>query len=213
MKFTVRLLAAVIVPLVSSCDQPADEGPAGENPASPAQGAEKASALAAVAYPQEFRVANGSAVIRLISDNELEFSSGSENVVCSYTTDGKKLRMVANVLGTPQSFYYQHEPEGLREMTADGRFGPFYHNEASLIEVRKKQAAEAERLQQERLVAEEDAAKASVPTTILSKFQFGYEELKSLAPRTNRWNARSRMYRSNSLWTRKASTASSFRGP
>lgn len=76
-----------------------------ESTAKPAKPAE--------AQIQAYRAIGGRQVIAIISTNELELREGGENLVCTYTQQGNKLRVIVNVMGTTTAKYFDVTPMGL----------------------------------------------------------------------------------------------------
>ena len=62
-----------------------------------------------------YRPLDESGVIRVISNNELEFEEGSDIIVCSYSVDNKTVRVVCAILGSKIVNYYDIIQEGLKE--------------------------------------------------------------------------------------------------
>lgn len=95
--------------------------------------------------------------IRIMSSNEIELSTGGDNLIGSYTRDGDKLRVVLEMLGTKQSQYYAETREGLRAE----RDGTMFYNETALAEIERREAKEREEEQarQVALAAEQEKAR------------------------------------------------------
>jgi hypothetical protein len=66
--------------------------------------------------------------IRIISATEIEESGPEGNYVGSYTTEGKKIRAVYEVLGSKQSFYFVETDEGIKREGQEA----IYYSEAAL---------------------------------------------------------------------------------
>lgn len=58
---------------------------------------------------------NGRNVITLVSPEELELTIQGVNIICKYTKQDGKLRVIANVLGTTEVTYYRITEDGLQD--------------------------------------------------------------------------------------------------
>ncbi len=64
---------------------------------------------------QVYRTKDSSQTITLVSEDELEINKDGANVICKYTKQDDRLRVVVNILGTPQAFYYRMTDDGLED--------------------------------------------------------------------------------------------------
>ena len=68
---------------------------------------------------QTYRMIGGHSVISLVSSDELEIREGGQNIVCKYTKQDGRFRVVINALGTTTARYFNLTPDGL--VDEDGR--------------------------------------------------------------------------------------------
>jgi hypothetical protein len=73
---------------------------------------------------QKFATFDGSKTILIISEEELEIARGSEILVCKYTQQERKLRVIFNVSGTVQASYFQITSDGLEDSNGTVYFNP-----------------------------------------------------------------------------------------
>lgn len=73
---------------------------------------------------QTYRMIGGQSVISLVSSDELEIRQGGENLICKYTKQDGRLRVVVNVLGTTTAKYFNMTPEGLVDEDGDTYYEP-----------------------------------------------------------------------------------------
>lgn len=73
---------------------------------------------------QTYRMVGGQSVISLVSSDELEIRQGGENLICKYTKQDGRLRVVVNVLGTTTAKYFNMTPEGLVDEDGDTYYEP-----------------------------------------------------------------------------------------
>ena len=71
---------------------------------------------------QTYRMIGGRSVVAIVSADELEIRQGGENLVCKYTKQDNKLRVIVNALGTTTAKYFDMTPEGLV-----GEDGSYYY--------------------------------------------------------------------------------------
>lgn len=60
-----------------------------------------------------YRTVGGRSVIAIVSSDELEMRQGGDNIVCKYTENDGKLRVIVNMLGTTTAKYFNLTPQGL----------------------------------------------------------------------------------------------------
>jgi tetratricopeptide (TPR) repeat protein len=68
---------------------------------------------------QVYESIDGRNAITLVSPEELESREHGANIICKYTKQDGKLRVIANVLGTTAAIYYRITEEGLQD--SDGQ--------------------------------------------------------------------------------------------
>lgn len=60
-----------------------------------------------------YRTIGERSVIALVSSDELEIREGGENIVCKYTKQNNKLRVIVSAMGTTTAKYFDITPQGL----------------------------------------------------------------------------------------------------
>ena len=60
-----------------------------------------------------YRTIGGRSIIAIVSSDELEMRQGGDNIVCKYTENDGKLRVIVNMLGTTTAKYFNLTPQGL----------------------------------------------------------------------------------------------------
>lgn len=85
---------------------------------------------------QTYRMIGGHSVISLVSSDELEIRQGGENLVCKYTKQDGRLRVVMNALGTTTAKYFNMTPEGLVDEDGDIYYSPESYEKAYLQTLR-----------------------------------------------------------------------------
>ena len=73
---------------------------------------------------QTYRMIGGHSVISLVSSDELEIREGGQNIVCKYTKQDGKLRVVVSALGTTTAKYFNMTPQGLVDEDGDIYYEP-----------------------------------------------------------------------------------------
>lgn len=73
---------------------------------------------------QTYRMINGGTVIALISSDELEIREGGQNLVCKYTKQDGKLRVVVSTHGITTAMYFNMTPQGLVDEDGDIYYEP-----------------------------------------------------------------------------------------
>ena len=112
-----RFLASLLIVIqIAACSKQAD------TPKQPAKPPEPKN--------QTYRTIGGHSVISLVSSDELEIRGGGENVVCKYTKQDGKLRVVVSALGTTTAKYFNMTPQGLV-----GENGQIYYEPATYEKV------------------------------------------------------------------------------
>ncbi|MCX6924472.1 MAG: hypothetical protein NT154_14840 [Verrucomicrobia bacterium] len=81
---------------------------------------------------QVYESIDGRNVITLMSSEELESREHGVNIICKYTKQDGKLRVIANVLGTTAAVYYRITEEGLQ-----GDDGQILYEPGHLLKVRQ----------------------------------------------------------------------------
>ena len=66
----------------------------------------------------------GRSVVAIVSADELEIRQGGENLVCKYTKQDNKLRVIVNALGTTTAKYFDLAPQGLVDEDGDIYYEP-----------------------------------------------------------------------------------------
>lgn len=95
---------------------------------------------------QTYRMIGGHSVISLVSSDELEIRQGGENLVCKYTKQDGRLRVVVNALGTTTAKYFNITPEGLVDEDGDTYYEPAtYEKITAQIELNRQLWAAVER--------------------------------------------------------------------
>jgi hypothetical protein len=90
---------------------------------------------------QVYRGVDDKQVITLVSADELELNEGGTNLICKYSKEGDKLRVVLNVMGTTQAVYYQITPQGLRGSDGTVLYEPSqYQTVMNQINAQRRQA-------------------------------------------------------------------------
>lgn len=100
---------------------------------------------------QTYRMIGGRSVISLVSSDELEIREDGQNIVCKYTKQDGKLRVVVSALGTTTAKYFDITPQGLV-----GEDGGIYYEPATY----EKVMAQIELNRQLWAAVEKDDAKA-----------------------------------------------------
>jgi hypothetical protein len=67
---------------------------------------------------------DGLNVITLVSPEELELTEQGHNIICKYTKQDGKLRVVANVMGTTEVVYYRMTNDGLQDKDSHMLYEP-----------------------------------------------------------------------------------------
>ena len=106
---------------------------------------------------ETYREFKGTSGIRFISIDELEMIEGGQNIVCKYKREGQKIRVVQTVAGTPQAFYYDILPEGIRRQGGSILLSP---SALARAEEDKRKADE-----EKRVAAEKRMQRLAVATT------------------------------------------------
>jgi hypothetical protein len=142
-------------------------------------------------HGQIYKALDGKIVLTLISKDECELSEGEKTLLCKYTKQDEKLRIVITALGTTQVVYYRITSQGLQDN--EGRVllapGPYAEAITHLEEERRKrqneylerQRAEEKRMMEEQRIAEvrtNSTRQTKVITTIplhstMQTFQYG----------------------------------------
>lgn len=73
---------------------------------------------------QTYRMIGGRSVVAIVSSDELEIRQGGENLVCKYTKQDNKLRVIVNALGTTTAKYFDLTQEGLVDEGGDIYYEP-----------------------------------------------------------------------------------------
>ena len=73
---------------------------------------------------QTYRMIGGRSVVAIISSDELEIRQAGENLVCKYTKQDNKLRVIVNALGTTTAKYFDLTPQGLVDEDGDIFYEP-----------------------------------------------------------------------------------------
>ena len=73
---------------------------------------------------QTYRMIGGRSVVAIVSSDELEIRQGGENLVCKYTKQDNKLRVIVNALGTTTAKYFDLTPQGLVDEDGDIFYEP-----------------------------------------------------------------------------------------
>ncbi len=95
---------------------------------------------------QTYRMTGGRSVISLVSSDELEIREGGQNIVCKYTKQDGKLRVVVNALGTTTAKYFNMTPQGLVDEDGDIYYEPAtYEKVMAQIELNSQLWAAVER--------------------------------------------------------------------
>jgi hypothetical protein len=106
-----KVVAALLMVIqLAACSKPADTTKQPAKPPEPKN--------------QTYRMIGGQSVISLVSSDELEIRQGGENLVCKYTKQDGRLRVVVNALGTTTAKYFNMTPEGLVDEDGDIYYEP-----------------------------------------------------------------------------------------
>ena len=73
---------------------------------------------------QTYRMIGGQSVISFVSSDELEIREGGQNIVCKYTKQDGRLRVVVNAMGTTTAKYFNMTPQGLVDEDGDIYYEP-----------------------------------------------------------------------------------------
>lgn len=98
------LYISVVILLTAGCDKPYSTVPSGEEShnigAKPFKG-------------ETYRSLDNPHAITIVSPDELELHENGTNLICKYTKQDGRLRVVANIMGTAQALYYDVSPMGV----------------------------------------------------------------------------------------------------
>lgn len=95
---------------------------------------------------QTYRTIGGGSVISLVSSDELEIREGGQNIVCKYTKQDGRLRVVVSALGTTTAKYFNMTPQGLVDEDGDVYYEPAtYDKVMAQIELNRQLWAAVER--------------------------------------------------------------------
>lgn len=106
-----RFLALLLVAVqISACSKQSD------SPKQPAKPPEPKN--------RTYSMIGGRSVISLVSSDELEIREGGQNIVCKYTKQDGRLRVVVSALGTTTAKYFNMTPQGLVDEDGDIYYEP-----------------------------------------------------------------------------------------
>lgn len=122
----VRFYALLFIVIqLTACSKPVD------NPKQPAKAPEPKN--------QTYRMIGNRSVISLVSSDELEIREGGQNIVCKYSKQDGKLRVVVSALGTTTAKYFNMTPQGLVDETGGTYYEPAtYEKVMAQIELNSK---------------------------------------------------------------------------
>jgi hypothetical protein len=117
-----RLLYLLFVVGLVSCNRHSST----DTSISPGGGAEaKTISADAKPFPQKvYRTIDGRRAVTIVSDSELELRERGTNLIGKYTKQDDTLRVVANILGSPQALYFKIVQQGLRADDGTVFFSP-----------------------------------------------------------------------------------------
>jgi hypothetical protein len=164
MKITFLMLLVITAFLVGGCDK------------SPTSTADKSSSKPPVPiqaeafHGQVYKSFDQRKVLTLISKDECELSEQGTILLCKYTKQDDKLRVVTTTLGTSQVLYYRVTNQGLQDNDGNVLFSPEGLLDAQRqVELANRQAAEQARVQAEEQAKEQQRLAARLQESHTTK--------------------------------------------
>jgi hypothetical protein len=123
-------------------------------------------------HGQVYKSLNGRTVLTLISKDECELSEQGTILLCKYTKQDDKLRVVTTALGTSQVLYYRFTNQGLQDNNGNVLFSPEVYLElqrqAEIARRAKQEAKEAEERRLDAMRAESKKESSTIKTNQLA---------------------------------------------
>jgi hypothetical protein len=125
-------------------------------------------------HGQVYKSLNGRTVLTLVSRDECEIAEGGTTLLCKYTKQDDKLRIVTTALGTSQVLYFRFTDQGLDDNKGNVLLSPDKYaaalevvrqqQEAALAKQREEEAKRQAEQHKQEVIAKSEAATPTIAT-------------------------------------------------